>query len=77
MLLLNSFFLGDLALARDLFARNVATGNLKRYLGQTVVSSRRDLLAEPDVLAEVVAPKLFPAARWPGPKRSPLEQTAG
>ena len=79
MLLLNSFFLGDLALARDLFARNIATGNLKRYLGQTVVSSRRDLLAEPDTLVEAVAPKLFPpragqgqgGARWSCSSRRP------
>ena len=43
-LLLNSFFLGDLAAAGDLFRRGAATPNLQRYLGASRPATRRDLL---------------------------------
>ena len=43
-LLLNSFFLGDLAAAGDLFLRGAATPNLQRYLGASRPATRRDLL---------------------------------
>jgi hypothetical protein len=71
-LLLNSFFLGDLALAKNLFERGTATGNLKRYLGLIRPKARRDLLQDREALTEAAAPGLFPAARWPGPGRNPL-----
>ncbi|MFA7306025.1 MAG: ATP-binding protein [Hyphomicrobium sp.] len=71
-LLLNSFFLGDLATAAASFRDGKATRNLKRYLGVDKPVKRRDLLAEPEALAEALSPGNFPAARWPGMGRHPL-----
>jgi hypothetical protein len=71
-LLLNSFFLGDLARASDLFEKGQATSNLQRYLGIKPPEKRRDLLTDKPALMAAVAPKLFPSARWPGPGRHPL-----
>ncbi|UVT16222.1 MAG: hypothetical protein H8K04_01255 [Nitrospira sp.] len=71
-LLLNSFFLEDLALARQLFSEGKATRNLRCYLGIERPQNRRDLLCNTTALAEAVSPKLTPLARWPGPDRYPL-----
>jgi hypothetical protein len=71
-LLLNSFFLGDLAAAASSFRDGKATPNLKRYLGVDKPSQRRDLLVEPEALIEALSPGIFPAARWPGKGRRPL-----
>jgi len=70
--LLNSFYLGDLALARDRFESNVASRNLRLYLGAELPASRLDLLHDNVALAAALRPNLIPAARWPGPNRSPL-----
>jgi len=71
-LLLNSFFLGDLAAARGLFASGRATANLRRYLGVDAPPTRRDLLRDTAALEAAAAPGLTPAGRWPGPGRHPL-----
>lgn len=71
-LLLNSFFLDDLSLARGLFADGSAPRNLRLYLGTECPRDRRDLLQDTHAMSEAVSPGLTPAARWPGPGRSPL-----
>jgi hypothetical protein len=71
-LLLNSFFLGDLAKASDLLIRGGGSSNLKRYLGLDRPKTRYDLLDDRYALSAAVAPGLFPPARWPGPGRHPL-----
>ncbi|WP_337185546.1 ATP-binding protein [Phenylobacterium sp.] len=71
-LLLNSFFLKDLAKARRLFKDHAAPDTLRRFLGDMPPRSRRDLLHDEAAVEAVVAPALFPAGRWPGPDRHPL-----
>jgi hypothetical protein len=71
-LLLNSFFLGDLAAARALFAGGRAPGNLRRYLGADTPTARRELLRSAAALEAAVSPEITPASRWPGPERHPL-----
>lgn len=71
-LLLNSFFLGDLARARSLFAAGKETTNLRRYLGREAPAAPRDLLEDIDALEAAVAPGRTPPARWPGRGRHPL-----
>jgi len=71
-LLLNSFFLADLALAQKLFASGKAPQNLRRYLGVKRPQNRRDLLHDTAALAEAVSPGFTHPSRWPGIGRSPL-----
>jgi hypothetical protein len=71
-LLLNSFFLKDLDLAKGLCEAGKATPNLRRYLGCEVPARRRDLLDDTEALEAAVAPGRIPPARWPGPGRHPL-----
>ncbi len=71
-LLLNSFFLRDLAEAKDLFVRKLPTRNLRRYLGSEVPESRADLLTDRAAVEAAVAPKQIPPVRWPGPGRHSL-----
>lgn len=71
-LLLNSFFLTDLALARKLFSEGKATQNLRRYLGVERPRNSRDLLRDTTALGDAVSPGFTPLARWPGQGRHPL-----
>ncbi|CAA2142178.1 hypothetical protein [Hyphomicrobium sp. ghe19] len=71
-LLLNSFFLNDLASARTLLREGKASPNLKKYLGDDKPSKCVNLLDACEALGQAVAPKEFPLARWPGPGRHPL-----
>lgn len=71
-LLLNSFFIGDLASARRLFAEGKAPMNLKRYLGVVPPEGRQNLLDDASALEGILSPVRFPLARWPGPGRKPL-----
>ncbi len=71
-LLLNSFFLGDLALARRLLTSGQAPLALSRYLGRQPPPPKRDLLTDQVALREAVSPGLTPPSRWPGPGRQPL-----
>jgi energy-coupling factor transporter ATP-binding protein EcfA2 len=71
-LLLNSFFLKDLAKADTLVAEKRAPDTLKRYLAMIAPSDRRDLLGDQAAIEAAVAPAGFPSGRWPGPGRHPL-----
>ncbi|WP_165191650.1 DEAD/DEAH box helicase [Caulobacter soli] len=71
-LLVNSFYLRDLARARDLFGRGQASGVLQRYMGAIRPAQRPDLFTDRAALAAAVTPGLYPPARWPGRGRHPL-----
>ncbi len=71
-LLLNSFFLGDLARAQTCFANGSAPPALKYYVGSIKPPLRRDLLHDHAALEEVIRPLSIPLARWPSPGRHPL-----
>jgi energy-coupling factor transporter ATP-binding protein EcfA2 len=70
--LLNSFFLRDLATVRAGFAAGRSTRLLRQYLGVEAPRHRPDLLTDFDALERAVAPGITPSARWPGPGRHPL-----
>ncbi len=71
-LLLNSFFLADLATARTSLEAGNAPASLQRYLGLTTPAAQVDVLRDPQELRRLLAPAATPTARWPGPLRSPL-----
>jgi len=71
-LLLNSFYLGDLARAKSLIAQDQASENLQRYLGMKSPSARHNILNDDNVLENIIAPKNIFPSRWPGPGRQPL-----
>jgi len=71
-LLLNSFFLGDLAAARAMFSEGRATANLRLYVGEQTPPRTTDLLRDQEALDAAVAPGITPPARWPGRGRHPL-----
>jgi hypothetical protein len=71
-LLLNSFFLRDLATARTMFSEGRATANLRLYVGERTPPRTTDLLRDWEALDAAVAPKLTPPARWPAKGRHPL-----
>lgn len=71
-ILLNSFFLTDLAVAKELFLRKKAPRSLRRYLGLERPSQTKDLIRGSKALKEAVNPSNTPLARWPGPGRHPL-----
>lgn len=71
-LLLNSFFLADLALACELVSQKRAPLNLQKYLGATRPQSQRDLLSDKVALDDAVSPANTPLGRWPGRGRHPL-----
>lgn len=72
MLLLDSFFLGDLSIAHGLLEQGKAPIHLLRYLGVKRPPVRHDLLRRNSSLDEAIAPKRIPLARWPAPGRHPL-----
>ncbi len=71
-LLLNSFYLADLGRARDLLVAGKAPSTLQRYLGTNPPAQARDVLHDPSVLADLLAPARTPPGRWPAPGRFPL-----
>lgn len=71
-ILLNSFFLADLSLAKELFTNDEAPHNLRRYLGIKRPTQTQDLLLDDETLENAVSPQSTPLARWPGPGRNPL-----
>ncbi|MES2595152.1 MAG: AAA domain-containing protein [Verrucomicrobiota bacterium] len=71
-LLLNSFFLSDLAAAKHLFSKGEATHNLKAYLGAWVPPGRKNILEDTTALDASLAPLSTPLARWPSKDRSSL-----
>jgi hypothetical protein len=72
-LLLNSFFLRDLALARRQVASGQVPLGLDLYLGRRPPPEKRDLLKDRAAIKEAVSPGRTPPSRWPGPGRRPLD----
>jgi hypothetical protein len=72
VLLLNSFFLDDLARAAVFAKQNALPIALRRYLGLERPAQVRDLLREQAALEDAVAPALITPARWPAPRGFPL-----
>ena len=70
--LLNSFFLEDLATARELYARGAIPHALRHYLGIQQPAARTDLLEDESGLRHILQPALTPLGRWPGKGRFPL-----
>lgn len=71
-LLVNSFFLRDLAKARGLLQRDAAPLGLRQYLGSITPITRRNLLRDSAALEAALMPARYPKARWPGRGRHPL-----
>jgi len=71
-LLLNSFYLNDLLLAKNLIKEEKATPTLKKYLGLNTPKKEYDLFEDRTALEDVISPVNFPPARWPGEGRHPL-----
>ncbi|WP_375331006.1 AAA domain-containing protein [Candidatus Tisiphia endosymbiont of Oplodontha viridula] len=69
--LLNSFYLNDLEKATKVIKDSKDNTNLLQYLGVNIPSNRHNILDD-TVLADTLAPKNIPSARWPGPGRQPL-----
>ncbi|MBX3516444.1 MAG: hypothetical protein KF815_05830 [Rhodospirillales bacterium] len=71
-LLLNSFFLEDIARIANHVSQNAASIGLRRYLGIDKPKETFNLLADEAALEKAVAPATMPAARWPVPGGHPL-----
>jgi hypothetical protein len=71
-LIINSFYLNDLAAARKFVLAGKEPSALGSYLGRTVPPCKRDLLSDTHALRHAVSPSRTPAARWPGPSRRSL-----
>jgi hypothetical protein len=72
VLLLNSFFLDDLARVATLVRDNAVPPALRRYLGIEKPRQRVDLLHDNNAVENAVAPAMMPLARWPAPGGYPL-----
>jgi hypothetical protein len=70
--LLGSFFLGDLAAAKELVSTGKAPRNIRRYLRIEKPETRKDILRDPRWIAAAVSPNRIPAGRWPSKDRKPL-----
>lgn len=70
--LLNSFFLKDLALVKIQAAKNRLPNILKRYLGTITPDSRSNLLDDRGALRKTLNPMHFPESSWPSKGRHPL-----
>jgi len=66
-LLLNSFFLEDLARVTRLLRDNRAGAGLRRYLGAPPPGEPINVLADAMALERMLAPMSFPTARWSVP----------
>jgi hypothetical protein len=66
-ILLNSFFLGDLARAAKKAADGGLPRGLRQYLGIERPDAAIDLFTDKVMLERALAPGLTPAARWPTP----------
>lgn len=71
-ILLNSFYLKDLARAGELVRKGKCPDTLQRFLGAKIPASRQDLLNDMDAVEAALAPARYPLARWPGAGRHPL-----
>ncbi|TQL17145.1 AAA domain-containing protein [Zymomonas mobilis] len=63
--LLNSFFLGDLALAASLLQQGKAKSGLRQYLGDEKPKHIFNLLTDHNAVEKAVSPAMMPIARWP------------
>lgn len=70
--LLNSFFIGDLAKAREVLADDEVGQALSAYLGMDEPRARQDVVREKGLVSETLAPIRTPLSRWPGPGRHAL-----
>lgn len=70
--LLNSFFLDDLAIAQGLAQHHKLPSNLSLYLGESKPKERKNLLRDTDALQDALEPIKFPKGAWPGDGRHPL-----
>lgn len=70
--LLNSFYLEDLASARELASNGQLPHVLRFYLGVNAPARRFDLLADDVALQHLMQPARTPIGRWPGNGRFPL-----
>lgn len=70
--LLNSFYLEDLSVARQLAEKGQLPNALKHYLGVATPPIKTDLLESDVGLQKLLQPSLTPAGRWPGNGRFPL-----
>ncbi len=64
-LLLNSFYLDDLARMRTLSANNALPQTLRQYLGIEKPDEQIDLLNDLEAVEGLLAPQRTPIARWP------------
>jgi energy-coupling factor transporter ATP-binding protein EcfA2 len=75
-IILNSFYLKDLAKAANFFVTNNNLDhipkNLKLYLGLEKPSEKFNILKDNSVLKKAVSPKLMPQACWPASNHNPL-----
>ncbi|MCA0355473.1 MAG: ATP-binding protein [Proteobacteria bacterium] len=71
-LLVNSFFLRDLAIAQGMIREGKAPLTLQQYLGVLAPATRQNLLHSRTALSSAVAPYLHPPGRWPGRGRHSL-----
>ncbi|MEN5146562.1 hypothetical protein [Brevundimonas diminuta] len=69
--LLNSFYMGDLALAASHCSKQTAPRGLHQYLGVERPERSFDLLNDQVAVEHAVAPARTPAARWPSPGGQP------
>ena len=72
VMLLNSFFLGDLARGSSLVSKGNGPIGLQYYLGIKKPTETFDLFVDRAALERAVAPAMIPAARWPSPSGHPL-----
>ena len=70
--LLNSFFLEDLGRVRNAFQSGDVGAALAAFVGGKSVNRARDVVREPEILDEAVAPNRIPLSRWPVRGRYPL-----
>lgn len=63
--LINSFYIEDLAKARQLVDTNTAPQTIKRYLSILRPTLSGNLLQDSPGIAELIAPSRFPLACWP------------
>jgi hypothetical protein len=75
-MLLNSFFLEDIARGRELHGRKRLGPALARYLGLGAPEIPVDLLEDKTALGAALAPLRTPAARWPTPNGQSLGSPA-
>lgn len=71
-IILNSFFLEDLAWAKEEVGNNNASAPLRQFVSVARKEPPNDLLTSPSALEAAVRPSMYALARWPSPGRHPL-----